>query len=59
MPYTESVSANPAGTTLADLDGGAHMDFDMAKREVTVSSDVEAGILISSINAGGYEAQVI
>jgi copper chaperone len=40
-------------------DGGAQVDFDMAKREVTVSSDVEAGILISSINAGGYEAQVI
>ena len=44
---------------IKEVDGDAQVVFDMAKREVTVSSDAEIDTLVTSMNAGGYEAQVI
>ena len=38
------------------VDESAQLDFDMANREVTVTSDADTSALITSINAGGYEA---
>lgn len=44
---------------IKEVDGDAQVVFDMAKREVTVSSMAEADALVASMNEGGYEAQVI
>lgn len=41
------------------VDESAQLDFDMVKREVTVTSDADTSAIIKSINAGGYEAQAM
>lgn len=46
-------------TAIREVDKNAKVGFDMTKREVTVSSDAEAGDLVKSMKAGGYEANAV
>ena len=44
---------------IKEVDGDAKVVFDMAKREVTVSSDAGNDALVTSMKEGGYEAHTV
>jgi copper chaperone len=46
-------------SAIKEVDENAQIVFDMTEREVTVSGDAEAGDLVTSMKAGGYEAYAV